>query len=151
MKILTKYTLLVIFLISLFSCEDDNSPTDRDEFIADITGAWTVDGNSQIILDNQNITSLLADFEIVINSDLTFSTNSDQIQIEIMPWPTSGSFIINDELDQFTRNDGLIISVAVDENSVMTLDFQFDEGFDDSQGGRLHGIRGRWTMKITKK
>ena len=142
------FTMLTI----LGSCGSDGPVlTDKEAFIESITGTWAIDEESIVILDKQDITSRLVGFEIILDENLNYFTNSSDLILDILPWPSSGSFGINDELNEFTRDDGLIISVDLDASDVFSLSFQFSENFDDSTSGRTKGIRGGWDIKLNRK
>ena len=144
------FTLLLLAIL-ISSCGDDTVDiSSKDAFIKSLTGTWVVEGDSYVILDDQDITDVLTGFEITINEDLSFTANSDQLDVQPLPWPTFGSFSINDALTQLTRDDGLIITATIDENDFLSLSFQFAEGFDDSSG-RLQAIQGDWVFNLKKK
>lgn len=148
MKIYKNTFLYLFIMVALGACKDESGPTVKDEFIAQIAQTWVIDESSEVILDDVNITDALLGFEITINKDLSYTTNNQDVSLETFPWPSSGSFTVNDDLTQFTRNDGLIIIVLVDKNDHLSMEFQFAEGYDDSTSGRIKGIKGHWKMQF---
>jgi hypothetical protein len=133
------------------ACSSDDSPTAKKAFINSIVGSWTVDESSTIILDDEDITTLLIGFEMIIDQDLSYVSNSNELDTEVTPWPVTGSFEISDDLTQFTRDDGLVITTSLDNNDNLNFTFHFSEGFDDSDGGRLQAIRGAWRFNLKRK
>jgi hypothetical protein len=152
MKHPLKQTLFLILTTAmLIACGQDDGPTAKEEFINSIAGTWTVDESSTIILDDEDITSLLLGFELSINTDLTYRTNSDQLALEVMPWPTAGSFEINDDLTQFTRDDGLVITTSLEDSDNLHFTFLFSGAFDHSDGGRNEAINGDWRFILKRQ
>jgi hypothetical protein len=151
MENMLKHTLNIFLLVALSACGSDDSPNAREEFINQIVGSWTVDESSTIILDDEDITSLLVGFEITIDSELSYLSNSEELGAEVIPWPSAGSFVVSDDLTQFTRDDGLVITTNLDNNDKLNFTFQFSEEFDDSDGGRLQAIRGVWQFNLKRK
>ncbi|MEO9806440.1 MAG: hypothetical protein ABJF04_24475 [Reichenbachiella sp.] len=137
--------------ITLFSgCEPEEvlDTSSKDAFITSIANTWAIDENSQVEINDQDITEVLMGFEMTINEDLTFTTNSDQLTIEEFPWPTSGSFALNDELTVLTRDDGLVINLDLSEDeSELLIVFEADE----NTGGRTLGIRGGWRCHLSRR
>lgn len=132
------------------SCEEigELDTTSRESFISSIAQTWTVDEDSYISIEDQEITHLLSGFELRINEDLTYSSNSNELTLEEFPWPTSGSFELNDELTQLTRDDGLQITLAIsDSEDELELNFTADE----NTASRLFGAKGGWKCKMKKK
>lgn len=140
-------TTLIISVI-VGSCVDDTPDTSsRDAFIVSIAKTWEVTEGSEIIIDDDDITHLLLGFQITINEDLTFTTNSDQLQLEEFPWPTSGIFTLNDELTEIVRNDGLTITIEVPEQeNELSMEYIVSEGT-----GRALGIRGKHKCKFRRR
>ena len=102
-------------------------------------------------MDGLDVTSLFSNFVITINSDLTYTTNSDVFAIDTFPWPQGGFFLINDNLTQLTRDDGLIIDVAISEDqSLMTLEFTYSSEFDNA-GSRTNAVSGEWKFGLSRK
>ena len=141
------YTLLFITLFLISSCDsDDPEISDRESLIEALTGTWTVDEDSYILIDNQDITDFLIGFEISIDKELRFTTNNDQLQFQEFPWPTEGTFTLNDELTRITRNDGLVITLDLnDDESVLDFEFNADES------GRAASAAGGWKCGFSKK
>ena len=80
----------------LVSCTaDEPLPTDKELFIEAITGTWTIDEQSTVILDDQDITSTLLGFEITLDEELNYTSNSDALEVEVLPWPSTGKFLLN--------------------------------------------------------
>lgn len=144
------YTLLFIMLLIFSGCDKDAPElSDRDALIEALTGTWVVDETSYIQINGQDITDLLLGFEIAITSDLTYTTNSDELTLEEFPWPTSGSFEISDDLRQFTRNDGLVITLTLSDDE-LSLDMEF-EADENTDSGRTEGVKGGWKCGLSKK
>lgn len=135
-------------MIFMISCTTEEL-SDRDLFVERIVGTWVVDENSYVILDDQDITELFLGFEITIDSDLTYTSNSDQLILEEFPWGTSGSFTLNDELTQFTRDDGLVIILDLSDDE-LSLDLEFTPD-ENTHGGRIEGVRGGWKCGFRKR
>lgn len=142
--------LFVLFLLNN-SCADNTVTPPNNTFIESVTDTWIVNQESLVTLDGQDITATVIGFEITINSNLNFTTTSNIVSLQPFPWPMSGSFQANDQSNQFTRNDGLIIGVLVNQDDCLTLSFQFDTGYQDSTGGRTRGITGEWSMQFKRK
>lgn len=144
---------ILTFFVSVFftSCDESDPVLDtssREAFITSIAQAWTIDEGSHISINDQDVTHLLVGFEISIAEDLSYTSNSDQLTVEEFPWPTSGSFELNEELTELTRDDGLVITLNLtDEESSLELNFEADE----NTAGRVAGIIGGWTCKFKKK
>lgn len=102
--------------------------------------------NSYIFIDNQDITDLLIGFEISIDENLDFVTNNDELEFQRFPWPASGSFTLNDELTQLTRNDGLVIILDLNDDESL-LDFEFSA----AESGRESAASGGWKCGFSKK
>ena len=141
------YLLFALILISGCSTDDSEGVSDREVFIESITGTWTVDEDSYILINDQNIADLLLGFEISINEDLNYTTNSDQLTLEEFPWGTSGSFVLNDELTVLTREDGLLITLTLSADEQL-LDFEFEA---EENTGRISGVIGGWKCGFKKK
>ncbi len=141
--------MLGLIIFTLSGCGDDEGITsDRDTFIAAITGTWVVDENSVILLNNEDIAPYLIGFEITINDDLTYLTNRADITFDAFPWPESGNFILSDDLTEIQRNDGLLILIEHDEvTNMINLTFQADE----NSLSRLEGLSGAWKMILSTK
>jgi len=142
--------ILVLFLLNN-SCSDNTVSPPNDGFIESVADTWVVNQESLITLDDQDITSAVLGFEITIDNNLNFTTNSTIVSIQPFPWPASGSFQLNDQQNQFTRNDGLVLSVLVNNDNCLALSFQFDASYEDSNGGRTRGITGEWNMELKRK
>ncbi|MEO9806446.1 MAG: hypothetical protein ABJF04_24505 [Reichenbachiella sp.] len=120
----------------------------KEAFINNISQTWTVDEDSYVLIEDQDITHLLTGFEIAIDGDLNFVTNSDQLTLEEFPWPTSGSFDLNDEFTELTRDDGLVVTLVIgDDGESLEFDFEADE----NTTSRTLGIRGGWKVGLNKK
>lgn len=153
MKKLNRNTNIFLFYIILFlslmaGCSKEDI-SDREALIVAITGTWVVDETSYIQINGQDITELLLGFEIAITSDLTYTTNSDGLTMKEFPWPTAGSFTISDDLTQFTRDDGLVITMILSDDELsLDMEFQADES---NSGGRTEGVKGGWKCGLNKK
>lgn len=140
--------LVTVGIVS--GCEElpEVDTTDRETFIASIAQTWTVSDESTITIEDQDITHLLIGFELTINEDLTYTSNSDELTLEEFPWPTAGSFELNDELTQFTRDDGLQITLAISaDEDELELNFVADE----NTASRALGAKGGWKCKFKSK
>ena len=148
-------TLLITSLLAFVGCGgDDDGPNAREEFIKDLAQTWFIDpldNSVSVQLDGQDVTSLFADFEITINNDLAYATNSNILAIESFPWPQSGSFVLSNELDQLMRDDGLVIAMSISEDDTyLTLGFMYSAEFDNA-GGRQEAVLGSWVFTMRKK
>lgn len=145
--------LSIVFLAFITSglltaCKDDNKePSAKEAFLNQVADTWTVGNNASVKHDDVDVTSGMSGFEIIIDHDLNYTIISNNVSIEVIPWPSSGSFVVNDALNQFTRDDGLIITVDVNNNNQLMLDFMYDTSFKNSHG-RTEAILGHWQMQL---
>ena len=146
--------LLIVSLLAFAGCGgDDDGPSAREEFINDLAQTWWIDQSDESVsiqLDGQEVTSIFADFEITINTDLTYTTNSDILAVESFPWPQSGSFTLTGDLKELVRDDGLIINVELTDETLLSLSFIYDSGFDNA-GGRQQAVLGTWLFVMKKR
>ena len=147
------YTLLFyLFLfvsLALFGCTgDEPEVSERDQFIASLEGTWAVDEGGFVLLNQQDLTSLLEGFELSITSGLDYTTNVDAIAFKEFPFPSSGAFELNEELTQVTRLDGLVIDISISEDG----DFLSLSFIEAESTGRIHATSGaRWNCGLIKK
>lgn len=154
MKTILNYTISLLFIqLSLVSCLDEEIDlTDKDTFIKSVTGTWAIEEGAIVKLNDLDITNALKDFEITINEDLSYTSNSNDLELQPFPWPSSGSFTVNDDLTQFTRDDGLNIIVFIDGTETeITMNFLADEN-TNTTGGRVKDIAtGKWEFGLKRK
>ena len=153
MKILLlKYSLIFVTLFMvLSSCKPDDEPTPSEKKIGELSKTWIVNQNSLVMLDGNVITTELAGFEITIDDHLNYTTNSSEMDLQPLPWPSSGLFELEDNLTELIRDDGLSIDISGSTQEELHLQFLFAEDFDDSSGSRTSAIKGSWVFIISLK
>lgn len=150
--LLLRYSLIFVALfMALSSCKPDDDPTPSDEKMGELSKTWTVDQNSLVMLDDNVITTELAGFEITIDEHLNYTANSSEIDLQPLPWPSSGSFELEDNLTELIRDDGLAIDISGSTDEELHLRFLFAEGFDDSSGNRTSAVKGSWVFVMSLK
>ena len=134
-------------LLFTIACTPDDISS-REQFIQKLADNWIIDESGAVLINGQDITELFLGFELSINADLTYTTNSNEVSIDEFPWPTAGFFELSEDETILTRDDGLEIEVSLsdDENS-MELIFDADE----NTGGRQAGVRGRWRCQFSRR
>ena len=156
MKSIYRIFMLLFAAILITSCGGSEDDPSSSETIADkIVGNWTIDPTSNnlssITLDGLDVSSLFNEFSLTINSDLSYTTNSNLLTIDSFPWPQTGSFSVNDSGTIMTRDDGLeIASTFNSDYTLMTLMFTYSSQYDNA-GGRVHGVSGLWEFTMVKK
>ena len=143
--------LLLIFLISLisFSCNDDDdstpTPTPDDPLDAQATllnGTWKVKDSNSVtkdgtIVDVFNTMSLTITGGTKDGGNFTTDHNEDS-GTEV--WPNSGTWTFqNGDKNKLLRNDGVVMSISVTENTLRTS-FTVSGGIKD----------GNWVLDFTK-
>ena len=143
--------LLLIFLISLvsFSCNDDDdstpTPTPDDPLDAQATllnGTWKVKASNSVTKDG-TIVDVFTTMSLTITGGTkdggNFTTDHNEDSgTEV--WPNSGTWTFqNGDKNKLLRNDGVVMSISVTENTLRTS-FTVSGGIKD----------GNWVLDFTK-
>ena len=143
--------LLLIFLISLisFSCNDDDdstpTPTPDDPLDAQATllnGTWKVKDSNSVTKDG-TIVDVFTTMSLNITGGTkdggNFTTDHNEDSgTEV--WPNSGTWTFqNGDKNKLLRNDGVVMSISVTENTLRTS-FTVSGGIKD----------GNWVLDFTK-
>ena len=143
--------LLLIFLISLvsFSCNDDDdsttTPTPDDPLDSQaslLNGNWKVKDSNSVTKDG-TIVDVFTTMSLTITGatkdggNFTTDHNEDS-GTEV--WPNSGTWTFqNGDKNKLLRNDGVVMSISVTENTLRTS-FTVSGGIKD----------GNWVIDFTK-
>ena len=148
-KLLEK--LLLIFLISLvsFSCndDDDSTPTPTPDDPLDVqasllNGTWKVKDSNSVTKDG-TIVDVFTTMSLTITGGTkdggNFTTDHNEDSgTEV--WPNSGTWTFqNGDKNKLLRNDGVVMSISVTENTLRTS-FTVSGGIKD----------GNWVLDFTK-
>jgi hypothetical protein len=143
--------LLLIFLISIvsFSCNDDDdstpTPTPDDPLDAQATllnGTWNVKDSNSVTKDG-TIVDVFTTMSLTITGGTkdggNFTTDHNEDSgTEV--WPNSGTWTFqNGDKNKLLRNDGVVMSISVTENTLRTS-FTVSGGIKD----------GNWVLDFTK-
>ena len=143
--------LLLIFLISLvsFSCNDDDdstpTPTPDDPLDVQATllnGTWKVKDSNSVTKDG-TIVDVFTTMSLTITGGTkdggNFTTDHNEDSgTEV--WPNSGTWTFqNGDKNKLLRNDGVVMSISVTENTLRTS-FTVSGGIKD----------GNWVLDFTK-
>ena len=143
--------LLLIFLISLvsFSCNDDDdstpTPTPDDPLDAQATllnATWKVKDSNSVTKDG-TIVDVFTTMSLTITGGTkdggNFTTDHNEDSgTEV--WPNSGTWTFqNGDKNKLLRNDGVVMSISVTENTLRTS-FTVSGGIKD----------GNWVLDFTK-
>ena len=143
--------LLLIFLISLvsFSCndDDDSTPTPTPDDPLDVqasllNGTWKVKDSNSVTKDG-TIVDVFTTMSLTITGGTkdggNFTTNHNEDSgTEV--WPNSGTWTFqNGDKNKLLRNDGVVMSISVTENTLRTS-FTVSGGIKD----------GNWVLDFTK-
>tara|TARA_A100000164_G_scaffold118213_1_gene104332 strand:+ start:251 stop:709 length:459 start_codon:yes stop_codon:yes gene_type:complete len=143
--------LLLIFLISLvsFSCNDDDdstpTPTPDDPLDAQaslLNGTWKVKDSNSVTKDG-TIVDVFTTMSLTITGGTkdggNFTTDHNEDSgTEV--WPNSGTWAFqNGDKNKLLRNDGVVMSISVTENTLRTS-FTVSGGIKD----------GNWVLDFTK-
>ena len=144
--------LLLIFLISLvsFSCNDDDdstpTPTPDDPLDAQATllnGTWKVKDSNSVTKDG-TIVDVFTTMSLTITGGTkdggNFTTDHNEDSgTEV--WPNSGTWTFqNGDKNKLLRNDGVVMSISVTENTLRTS-FTVSGGIKD----------GNWVFDFVKQ
>ena len=143
--------LLLIFLISLvsFSCndDDDSTPTPTPDDPLDVqasllNGTWKVKDSNSVTKDG-TIVDVFTSMSLTITGGTkdggNFTTDHNEDSgTEV--WPNSGTWTFqNGDKNKLLRNDGVVMSISVTENTLRTS-FTVSGGIKD----------GNWVLDFTK-
>ena len=143
--------LLLIFLISLvsFSCNDDDdstqTPTPDDPLDVQaslLNGTWKVKDSNSVTKDG-TIVDVFTTMSLTITGGTkdggNFTTDHNEDSgTEV--WPNSGTWTFqNGDKNKLLRNDGVVMSISVTENTLRTS-FTVSGGIKD----------GNWVLDFTK-
>ena len=143
--------LLLIFLISLisFSCneDDDSTPTPPPDDPLDtqaslLNGTWKVKDSNSVTKDG-TIVDVFTTMTLTITGGTkdggNFTTDHNEDSgTEV--WPNSGTWTFqNGDKNKLLRNDGVVMSISVTENTLRTS-FTVSGGIKD----------GNWVLDFTK-
>ena len=143
--------LLLIFLISLvsFSCndDDDSTPTPTPDDPLDVQasllkGTWKVKDSNSVTKDG-TIVDVFTTMSLTITGGTkdggNFTTDHNEDSgTEV--WPNSGTWTFqNGDKNKLLRNDGVVMSISVTENTLRTS-FTVSGGIKD----------GNWVLDFTK-
>tara|TARA_B100000242_G_scaffold266736_1_gene215788 strand:- start:133 stop:591 length:459 start_codon:yes stop_codon:yes gene_type:complete len=143
--------LLLIFLISLvsFSCndDDDSTPTPTPDDPLDVqasllNGTWKVKDSNSVTKDG-TIVDVFTTMSLTITGGTkdggNFTTDHNEDSgTEV--WPNSGTWTFqNGDKNKLLRNDGVVMSISVTENTLRTS-FTVSGGIKD----------GNWVLDFTK-
>ena len=143
--------LLLIFLISIvsFSCndDDDSTPTPTPDDPLDVqasllNGTWKVKDSNSVTKDG-TIVDVFTTMSLTITGGTkdggNFTTDHNEDSgTEV--WPNSGTWTFqNGDKNKLLRNDGVVMSISVTENTLRTS-FTVSGGIKD----------GNWVLDFTK-
>ena len=143
--------LLLIFLISIvsFSCNDDDdstpTPTPDDPLDSQaslLNGTWKVKDSNSVTKDG-TIVDVFTTMSLTITGGTkdggNFTTDHNEDSgTEV--WPNSGTWTFqNGDKNKLLRNDGVVMSISVTENTLRTS-FTVSGGIKD----------GNWVLDFTK-
>lgn len=141
----TAFFLSLIIFISCGGNDDGPSgPSDAEVQFALLAKTWTVTSATADSNPVDGWTDLTITFGGTATAG-TFRTNGQQPDGTTLVWPASGSwtFASEDNVNTITRNDGVEISIAVDDTRA-TLNFTI---VDNS--GRTDIVEGAWRFELT--
>lgn len=142
--------LLMIFAISC-NKSDDSAPDNRQLVTDKAVGVWNM---TYAELDGNALTDDFTGFGIVVNEDLTFTSNSSAIIRQPNPWAASGSFTLPNEITNtdnvsVSRNDGAVIMFTFISDTDVVFSFSFSAN-NEGSNGRTSAVEGEWVFEFTK-
>jgi len=146
--------LILGLIVAIISCKkSDDDGIDNTQLVQDkLAGTWVV---SSVDLDNISETDAFANFQIELDANLGFTSNSTSIQRLPNPWAETGSFTLPDQVADvnnilITRNDGAAMLFTFSDDSNVTLAFNFS-ATNVGSGGRVEAVEGDWVFSFVKK
>ena len=119
----------------------DDGPSAEELRLQELTATWSV---NSVINDGQNVTSQFNGFTLTVTSQQTYTTTNGG-----NAWPAQGTFeLVNNNLDVFTRDDNVNISITSISETNLTLTFQITEVRGTASG--TEGITGSFTFDLNK-
>jgi Lipocalin-like domain len=137
--ITTCFLLVTILMVS--SCSEDDKPTKEETFLADLSGTWQADA---VMLDDLDVTEEFEDMAITFKKDKTFTVQNSVGNI----WGESGTFTLEEGSGSnfnLLRNDDTLITVTELTETTLTLTMQFD-----SAPGRTRGLAGEYVFEMKR-
>ena len=146
MKHLRKFVFFTFSLaaLMLINCGDDDSaddlvtqPTEEENQLESLSAStWAM---SSVTLDAADATLNFSGLVLTLKADKTYSTNGSYDPV----WPKSGTFTFGSDLNTLTRDDGVSMTVSVNETS-LTVTFTYADS-----GGRIDAIPGDYVFSFT--
>ncbi|VAW28998.1 hypothetical protein MNBD_BACTEROID06-876 [hydrothermal vent metagenome] len=138
---------LLLGLAVIYSCKTDPppEPSPEEAQTALLVGTWAV---SSVTFDNT--ARDWAGFSLAFTDGAYTSTGSPSGEEGV--WKTSGTWQFvgkgtdNVNVNKFTRDDDVDVSISVIDANNLTLTFNYDEAVN----GKISGITGSWVFKMTK-
>ncbi|MTI40896.1 hypothetical protein [Fulvivirga lutimaris] len=150
-----KLTISIIgigFIIWFQSCKQNEDPSTQEILTNKISTSWTVGNNGSVMLDDNDVTSYFSDFNLTIFSDNTFTTTGN---ISPSPWPLNGTwnYVKSSDgvvdLNKLVRDDGLIMTIELQNDSSLIISFMHDEAIHNTS--RIQAITGEYVFNLLKK
>ncbi len=138
---------LLLGLVVFSGCKPDPDPEPSPEEVqtALLVGTWAV---SSVTFDNT--ARDWAGFSLAFTDGAYTSTGSPEGEEGV--WKTTGTWEFvgkgtdNVNVNKFTRDDDVEVSITVIDANNLTMTFAYDEAVN----GKISGITGSWVFKMTK-
>ena len=131
----------MVFIFLMSACGGDDGPTPEELRLQELTATWTLDS---VVNDGQDVSNQFNGFSLTVTSQQTYTTTNGG-----NAWPAQGTFsLVTNNLDEFTRDDDINVSIVSIDESSLTLSFQVT-GIRTSVSG-TEGITGSFTFNLNK-
>jgi hypothetical protein len=133
---------LILFVGALtYSCKEKPPPpkSEEEQQIEKLAKTWVPkSGANAITVGGTDVSQNWSGFVLTLGDKTYQSTGADSPQV----WPASGTWAFGSDVNTLVRDDGIEMSITVNESS---LRLQFDYTVT---GGRLSGIEGQWVFDM---
>ena len=133
----------------IIGCKDNTESISPEEIQKEkLAKTWLL---VSAILDNETVTDEFLNFELTINNDFNYSTNSENVERQPNPWPSGGhfTFAINGDgtinLNSISRDEELDMTINTTE-STLSISFGFDKNLHS--GSREEAVDGDWVFEF---
>jgi hypothetical protein len=140
MKQLRYFVLIALSTVALglISCKDDGpGKTDEEKQLEALAKVWTI---SSATVDGSDVSSNFTGLTVTFTEEGDYSTNGSYGPV----WPSSGTFELGTDLNTVVRDDGVTLTIALD-NISLTASFNYNT----LPGGRTSGILGDYVFQFT--
>ena len=138
--------------LTLSSCSEDETPSQKEKQLKKLSDTWVV---TSVTMDGGDVTSDYSSFELTLSGSAGSSVFAYGVigRPEVSPWPSGGTWTFGSAIfSQLIRDpdtdDELDIAYAV-TNTTLEIDFHFSgEGY---QTGKVKSAEGHWEYTFMRK